>query len=404
MTHKGARRIALLCLIVLILSMLPFSALSAEYRTLQEGDSGSDVLRLKTRLYYLGYFKTSNLSDAYNETTVERVKQFQKKNGLQQTGIATPELQELLFSDDCIYQAPTPRPSAVPVSAEETIIWPETDEQGFLASGLEPFVYENAEDGLWAYISQDIHIEIRRCEDPALTLIWFETTVVLSERTKLRSMLVPGKKKSNFQQPASILAAHGNVILAFSDDFFGYRTRYEGKREGVIIRDGEIIAESTVKASSRKFPPLEILALFEDGSLKTYESDEKTAKEYLEMGVTDTYAFGPILVSNGEISQGVYTYEKTDRNPRTALGMIEPRKYLVLTALGRRKDSKGASYLWLAEKMLEKGVTEAMNLDGGNTCSLIFRGKLLNRTENVKKNEIRYVSGLIGVIEEEHKD
>ena len=106
-------------------------------------------------------------------------------------------------------------------------------------------------------------------------------------------------------------------------------------------------------------------------------------------------------MKDGALSEGLSSYETTLRAPRTALGMIAPRKYLVLTVTGRRKDSKGASFHWLAEKMLEKGVTEAMNLDGGNTCSLIFRGQLLNRTPDVKKSEIRYVSGLIGLIEEE---
>ena len=405
MICKGVRLKALLSLILLLTFLLPFPVFSEEYRTLREGDSGSDVIALKTRMYYLGYFKSLNFSDTYNSTTVERVKQLQKKNGLKQTGVATPELQALIFSEDCVFQAPTPKPSATnaPAAAgkKEAVAWPDMNDEGFLPADGEPFAYENAKDGLWIYISRDIHIEIRRMEDPSAKIIWFETSISVTEQTKLRSLLVSGKKKSIFKQPADILANYGNVVLAFSDDFFGYRTRYEGKNEGVIIRDGEILAESTVKASSKKFPPLEILALFEDGSMKTFESNEKTAKEYLEMGVTDTFAFGPILVKNGEIDENVYTYDKTKREPRTALGMIAPRKYLVLTVLGRRTDSKGASFVWLAEKMHEKGVTEALNLDGGNTCSLIFRGKMINRPDNVQKKDIRYVSGLIGLIEEE---
>ena len=401
MIHKRLRQAVLLGLTVLLALLLPLTAVSEEYRTLQEGDSGSDVLRLKTRLYELGYFRTLNLTDDYSQTTAERVKQYQKKNGLKQTGIATPELQEQIFADERVVRTAMPEATSAPAAAEEDVEWPETDERGLLAAGTEPFIYENTEQGLWAYISDDIHVEIRRYEDPAAPMIWFETTIELSERTKLRSFMVPGKKKNTFKQPETILAAYGDVVLAFSDDFFGYRTRYEKKNEGIIIRDSEVIAESTVKSTSRKYPPLEILALFADGSMKTFESDEKTAKEYLEMGVTDTYAFGPILVKDGALSEGLSSYETTLRAPRTALGMIAPRKYLVLTVTGRRKDSKGASFHWLAEKMLEKGVTEAMNLDGGNTCSLIFRGQLLNRTPDVKKSEIRYVSGLIGLIEEE---
>lgn len=406
MTPSGKRGIALLIMTLLILSVCASFGLSEPYNTLREGDSGEEVKTLKMRMYELGYFKSTDYSDIYNQTTAERVRQLQKKNGLKQTGVATPELQRLIFSDECVaYSGISPEKAAQTAAPESpgtgNASWPEMNEEGFLLPGAEPYLYENQSDGLWLYISRDIHIEIRRLEDPDSKLIWFETSIALTGDAKLRSMLVPGKKKSTLKQPADIMKPYGSVVLAFSDDFFGYRTRYEKKNEGIIIRDGQVLAESTVKASSKKFPPLEVLALFEDGSMRTFESNEKTAREYLDMGVTDTFAFGPILVKDGAISQGVYAYDKTKREPRTALGMIAPRRYMVLTALGRRKDSKGASFLWLAEKMLEKGVLEAINLDGGNTCSLIFNGKMINRPANVKKGDIRYVSGLIGIIEEE---
>ena len=406
MIKRHIRKIALLNVLFIAVTLIPFSATAEQYRTLKEGDYGSDVIRLKTRMYYLGYFTSLNFSDTYNKTTVERIKLLQKKNGLKQSGIATPELQELIFSDECVYQAPTPKPETTPTpavqdSGKDGVPWPEMDTEGFLVSAQAPFVYENTDDGFWAYVSKDIHVEIQRFEDRSITLVWFETSISLKKNQKLCSFLVPGKKKSTFRQPADILSQYENVVLAFSDDFFGYRTRYEGKNEGIIIRDSQIIAESTVKATSKKFPPLEILALFADGSMKTFESNEKTATEYLDMGVTDTFAFGPILVQNGGINENIKTYDKTKREPRTALGMIEPRKYLVITALGRRTNSKGASIAWLAEKMQERGAVEALNLDGGNTCSLIFNGKLINRPANVRKSDIRYVSGLIGLIEEE---
>ncbi|MBQ8137335.1 MAG: phosphodiester glycosidase family protein, partial [Clostridia bacterium] len=61
-------------------------------------------------------------------------------------------------------------------------------------------------------------------------------------------------------------------------------------------------------------------------------------------------------------------------------GMIEPWHYVILTAKGRSDDSKGIYLDWLADRMLYLGATEAMNLDGGGTVSLIFNGKMLNKT------------------------
>ncbi|MBQ2976694.1 MAG: phosphodiester glycosidase family protein, partial [Clostridia bacterium] len=101
------------------------------------------------------------------------------------------------------------------------------------------------------------------------------------------------------------------------------------------------------------------------------------------MGVVHTYAFGPILVENGQLSEYMlrdeyYTY----REPRCAIGMLEPHHYFLLVAKGRTSDSKGVYLTWLADKMLEKGVVEGFNLDGGGTAALMFMGKMLNKSTN----------------------
>ena len=52
----------------------------------------------------------------------------------------------------------------------------------------------------------------------------------------------------------------------------------------------------------------------------------------------------------------------------------------------------------VAEMMREKGVTQALNLDGGNTMALIFRGRMLNKLATYKrKNFVRTVTSLIGI-------
>ena len=70
------------------------------YETLQRGSKNDEVLAMKERLRDLGYFKkNADLSNSYNDTCVERVKQFQKVNGLPQTGIADHQTLMLLYSD-----------------------------------------------------------------------------------------------------------------------------------------------------------------------------------------------------------------------------------------------------------------------------------------------------------------
>lgn len=402
---------------LILLAVLCVSAALGDsgYRTLRQGDSGSDVLALKQRMYYLGYFTNlKNLSEKYNDVMAERVKILQEKNGLEQTGIATPELQELIYSDACVYQAPTPKPTPVPtprptpIAPTDTPAVPAQDADGFSADPeSEPFVYENPESGHWIYQSQQIRVEIKRYEDKLIPLIWFETHIKLRDGVPLRSFLSrkDGKTPGHiFKSPQNILADYGNVIVAFSDDFFGYRWKYN-TTQGIIIRDGEIISAKTLKNGNRVWPQLDLFAVFYDGTVKTFNSKDYTAEELKAMGVKDTYAFGPILVQDGRISQDVYDYAYHDTRvaPRTAIGWIAPNEYFELTVLGRRKDSKGATVLWLAEQMTRHGVQEGLNLDGGNTCALLFMGKLLNRPEDVKEKDIRRVTGLIGVTEEDQR-
>ena len=76
----------------------PFPYDTSGYETLTEGMTGDAVQKLIKAMYWLGYFNSENLSDEYNEVTVNRVKQLQKANGLPETGEADPILQALVYS------------------------------------------------------------------------------------------------------------------------------------------------------------------------------------------------------------------------------------------------------------------------------------------------------------------
>ena len=390
MRNKKIGTILLLAIIALVVLCSSAFAAESEYKTLKSGSSGAEVLRLKQAMYWLGYFNTQNLSDYYSTTTVERIKQLQKNNGLPETGIATPELQELIFSGKCIPTNTAPKPSPVPTPVptpvppqgpRAQVDLPSLTEEGFLSedAGTDEFVYINEADGQWIYITPSLSIDLQRWTDAATKTVWFEGDIRTSEETPLTTYLsyptskTPGK---GYKNPLD-LARENKAVLAITDDHFGDRWN-GGIRPGIIIRNGKIIQDYTFKDGQGKFPNLEVLAVFQDGSMKTFKSDAHTAQEYLDMGVVHTYAFGPILVENGQLSEYMlrdeyYTY----REPRCAIGMVEPHHYFLLVAKGRCPDSNGVYLTWLADKMIEKGVTEALNLDGGGTVALMFMGEML---------------------------
>ena len=363
------------------------SPTSSPYRTLSIGDSGSDVLRLKQAMYYLGYFTSlGSLTDSYNRVMSDRVTKLQRNNGLAADGVASPELQALVYSGLCRptegapapTQAPTPTPVPLrPGGMPDNI--PPVNEKGFLLNG-ETYLYENAKDGLWLYKTGDLSITVARYEDRASQLIWFETEVWCSPSNPLTTYLSQGSSPGKRYASPLSLAEESGAILAVTDDFFGFRWNYN-YRTGIVIRNGMIIGDRTYAADRSAFPNLEVLALYRDGSMKCYLSDAMTAEEYLAAGAVQTFAFGPILVTDGRLgphmaSTTYYHY----REPRCAIGMIEPWHYVIVTVKGRADDSRGTYLNWLAERMLYLGCREALNLDGGGTVSLIFNGKMLNKT------------------------
>ena len=84
-----------------------------EYTTLKRGQKNStEVKRLQNRLYELGYFNDVRDGD-FGSKTEQAVKRFQKTVGLKADGVATPELQQLLFADDApVRSTASPNPSA----------------------------------------------------------------------------------------------------------------------------------------------------------------------------------------------------------------------------------------------------------------------------------------------------
>ena len=71
----------------------------AQYQTLNVGDRNADVLALRKRLYALGYYAKPNENALYTESTADVIKMFQQDCGLEETGVADPYTQALLFDD-----------------------------------------------------------------------------------------------------------------------------------------------------------------------------------------------------------------------------------------------------------------------------------------------------------------
>ena len=302
----------------------------------------------------------------------------------------------LLFSFGAWAEPHTTRP---PLVTKEPVAEPETparDAEGFLEEDGE-FIWENDQSGLWMYLSPTLQVVIRRQEDSSIPLIWFETDIRTRGEERFRTVQTnPEKPGKSYRFPYDI-AKNEAFVLGFTDDFFAERMK-KGQTVGIIIREGQVINRKTYAKRRNSLPNLAMMIQYPDGRLEVCESYERTAEELLEAGAINVFSFGPILIRDGEINEQMYSGSYRSVEPRHALGMIEPGHYLLLSVQGRRKDSKGTMLQRVAEMMKEKGVTQALNLDGGNTMAVIFRGRMLNKEAVYQGRQfVRSVTSLIGI-------
>ena len=81
-----------------------------EYQTLQYGDSSDAVRALQEQLKKLGYFSGQTLGN-YRTQTTAAVKAYQEAMGLEADGVATPELQKMIFEGRVPAATPAPEGS-----------------------------------------------------------------------------------------------------------------------------------------------------------------------------------------------------------------------------------------------------------------------------------------------------
>lgn len=379
--------------VLLISTFLVFAVCAEE--TLAVGSKGDDVLEMKRRLQELRYIKDGSLTKKFTDQTQTSLSEFQRMNGLNETGVLDAGTRELLFSDAAVSKPyPTMRPLAT-LPPSELPEGAALDSEGFLIGDGE-LIEENEEEGRWVYISRDLRVTISRGEDSSIPLVWFETDIRTRNGQAFRTVMTdsdhPGKK---FQYPY-VIAEREQFVLGFSDDFYAERMAHH-ETVGIIIRNGVIISDRTNQKSGHHLPNLDMMAQYPDGTLMTYPCNEYTAEELLEKGAVNVFSFGPVLLHEGRINEMVYSYFRSIE-PRQALGMIEPNHYLLISVQGRTSFSKGTALQRVAEMMKERGVTEALNLDGGNTMALIFRGKMINKMANYRNRKfVRAVTSLIGI-------
>ncbi|MBU5422879.1 phosphodiester glycosidase family protein [Cellulomonas hominis] len=221
---------------------------------------------------------------------------------------------------------------------------------------------------------------------------YYVADVVLSDATVLRSAFADNQFGTNITQTTSEMAEDNDAVFAINGDYYGFRDT------GIVIRNGVVYRDEGAR---------EGLAFYTDGHVEVYDETATTADELVAAGVWNTLSFGPALVEDGEVVDGIEDVE-VDTNvgnhsiqgdqPRTAVGVVDDNHLVFVVVDGRSPGySAGVDMTGLAEIMQSLGAETAYNLDGGGSSAMYFDGSLVNdplgRGAERGTSDILYVAG-----------
>lgn len=223
-------------------------------------------------------------------------------------------------------------------------------------------------------------------------LTYYTAEVTLTDATALRSAFAKDSFGENITETTSAIAENSGAIFAINGDYYGFRDT------GIVIRNGVAYRDAGAR---------EALAFYRDGSAKVYDETATTADALVADGVWNTLSFGPSLLEDGKVKQGIESVE-VDTNfgnhsiqgqqPRTAVGVLGNNHLVFVVVDGRSEGySVGVTMTGLAQIMLDLGAVTAYNIDGGGSSTMYFNGNLVNnplgRNRERGTSDILYVAG-----------
>lgn len=268
---------------------------------------------------------------------------------------------------------PTLEPTPEPTPTEEPHPWAEffiNDSNRDQVNEYGEIIVVDAENNHWEYRTDKLSVIISRVVDPKKPLVYVVAHIRMLEENAFYSGFATDEENGTSRLwPHKFCRRYGAVLGITGDNLINN----EVELKGILIRNGRIYSRGGDD-------PADTMAMMPDMTMQIFKPGEVTADELLEMGVRDTFSFGPTLIEGGEINPNVEKSRVNHVNPRCGIGMVEPGHFVAVTVDGRQTGySRGLWMKEFAELMLNLGCTVAYNLDGGDSTQMVFLGECLNR-------------------------
>lgn len=219
------------------------------------------------------------------------------------------------------------------------------------------------------YRSSTLSVKINKKQN--YSSVYWVARIKTSNPRQLRSAMSYGTYGGSRQLTSQAVSSNGGII-GINGSAFSYSTGQPSPL-GMCIKNGKIYGNYATSYTT--------MAVKNDGTMFTPPMG-LWGQSLLDMGVKDTYNFGPVLINNGIAAPlDMQNFSLTSyKDPRTVVGMVRPNDYVILVADGRRSGySLGLDHYEMIAELQRQGCRYAYNLDGGGSTTLYYDGKVLNR-------------------------
>ena len=228
----------------------------------------------------------------------------------------------------------------------------------------------------WEY--EDPTIRVKVTKDRTAGCDYWVADIVISDASQLRT--APADTFDSDMKTSGVqMARRVNAVLAVNGDYYCYTGI------GYIIRQGQQYLNTL-------WGNRDVLAIDEDGDFHVFPQAKKGSIKGTVNGkkIINSFFFGPVLVQNGRRvvyidGEGMAQHEPRQR---MAIAQVGPLHYKCICCATHARGSMGMKLDQFANLVAKQGVRTAYNLDGGNSCMMIFGGEKINDPDNPDTRDI----------------
>lgn len=196
--------------------------------------------------------------------------------------------------------------------------------------------------------------------------------------------VVLGKNRYAESETTTEAVARTGAVLGINGGGF-YKKHIDGRLRNVPLGN-TMVEGKLINGFSPSHSDLFFVGLTRTGDLVggKYLSEKDLMRQKPYQGVS----FVPILIQKGK-PLSIPKDWQNQRQPRTLIGEYANGDLIFIVVDGRQADySIGVTLEDLQIKLIDFGVKDAYNLDGGGSSAFVFKGKLLNRPSDGRQRPV----------------